>query len=188
VSGLCRPFTGVKPLGPTTRYWVNNHTTTNEIWHRSYHLHQYANKDTDATLAPVLGNQCYCNNTSHLACATVATILQNWRDKGSKSCLGTGYSDNFLLSLQANLFMFVVHCTTPSVTQTIQCRMFGLSWTMNWNACGRNRAWPNLSHYPGIVLEGQGKTTKSSARIVHVPVEIRTAHLSNISQNCYCLR
>jgi hypothetical protein len=31
----------------------------------------------------------------------------------------------------------------------------------DWKGCGRNRSWPNLLYYSGILVEGLGKTTKN---------------------------
>jgi hypothetical protein len=43
---------------------------------------------------------------------------------------------------------------------------------INWKGCGRKQPWPNLRYYPGIALEGQRKTTKTSVRIASLWAEI----------------
>jgi hypothetical protein len=48
------------------------------------------------------------------------------------------------------------------------------------------RSWPKVRYYPGTCLEQLRKTTKISARIVGVPVEIRIGYLPNKSQKKPC--
>jgi hypothetical protein len=41
-----------------------------------------------------------------------------------------------------------------------------------------------LTHYPGICLEGPRKTTKTLSQDNEVPAEIETEHFLNVHQEC----
>jgi hypothetical protein len=43
---------------------------------------------------------------------------------------------------------------------------------MNWKGCGRKWSWLNLSHSPGICLEGMKKATENLNKDTGIQVEI----------------
>jgi hypothetical protein len=60
-----------------------------------------------------------------------------------------------------------------SVTKTMQSRMKGDKWIMNWKGFRRKRSWPNLKYYPEIRLERLEKPRKPSVywllkQVVHI--------------------
>jgi hypothetical protein len=60
---------------------------------------------------------------------------------------------------QSPPFLFLFYFKVFVVAQTVQRRMRGWYWIMNWKGCVRKRLWHKRSYYPGCCLEGLRKTT-----------------------------